>query len=725
MNIPQYNQQYQTDRTAQGYVSQNVPHEAFLNKSNISKQVAYASRAMSDYFDDIKKQQEEDETNKIVELGNQYDMFRNTALYDKDTGYYNTTGKNAIDGYENIQTQLNDKKNSIIEECNLSEKGKAKLENTLQTKIINDFKGLNNHVKKNDIVYKQTVLNDTLDINNQKAVQDRYNPDLINSRLADINNAVSVYSSALGYDDVTKSALIKSNTENLHVSVLNQYIADGDKNALDTASNYLEKHKNDISAENYTKISNSLNISKEKLARERDKEEERRIADDIFSKAQSEEEALNIASQIDKVETSDAVIGRLKIKYSDKKRFENQQQADMLNNFYVEANRRIESGEPLSYDMINPNLAAETQLGLKNFVDKSGNPETDNLTWENLYDMRVNNAQGFASMDLYKYRGFLSESDFRYFLKEQEDIKNGNFYSNIKDDDKMINAALTSLKLNGNTSWFGKTAKNKDIAYSEIRTFVREFEARKGRSITDTELQNFISDLGYKGSDGVPIYKELERGMREKVNFIKDVTNDFVYYSKKHNGQMPSNEEKEKIIKYRLAKKVEEKKTKAEQIISNYTNNAQTFRDISNTVPKPNEQKILTSFADNDVPRLSKELGLDLRVTSRYRNDPKSKHGQGRALDIGLARFNNQQILQVYDKLIKEPKVYKLGCSDPNVLAKYGHDKSKTNYNPKIVDETDYDRKHGTNHVNHVHVTLYNDKDYMNIAQNDNGIYRI
>lgn len=725
MKVPEYSQQYKTDRTPQAYVSNSVPYQAFRSGADISRNVAFASRAISDAIDDINKAKEDQEKNKIIECSNIFDNFADTTLYNKDNGYYTTVGKNAVDNYEATWTSLEDKMNSIVEESNLSVKGKEQLANILTSKKQNYYQGLNNHYRKNDLIYKKTVLEDSLNINTQKAVFDRNDDNLINIRVKDVQNLISAYASMLGYDEETEKLMTKANTESLYVSVLNQLIADDTQESIQKATAFLEKNKNNISAQNYTDISTKLNRATESLKNKRNKEEERILANKIFSTAKDEEEALQIASKIENVETSDSVTGRLKVLYSDKKRFENQKEADRLNNFYTEANRRIESGEALSYDMIDPDIAPDTKLSLKNYIDKLGNPETDNQIWEDLYDMRINNAQGFSSMDLYKYRGYLSESDFRYFLKEQENIKTGNFYTNIKDDDKMINAALKEMKLDRNTSLFGMTAKIKDISFSEIKSFVREFEARKGRSITDNELKNFISDLGYKGSDGVPLYKEIERGMRERTNFIKDVTNDFVYFAKKHNGQMPSNEEKEKIIKYRLEKKQEEKKTRAQQIISNYTKNAQTFRNISNTVPKPNEQKILTSFAEEDIPQISKKLGFNLRITSRYRNDPKSKHGQGRALDIGLADQSNEKRIKIYGELLAHPKVYKLGCSDTNILAKYGHDKSKTNYNPKIVDERQYDKIHGTNHVNHVHVTLYNDKDYINEVQKDNGIYRI
>lgn len=193
--------------------------------------------------------------------------------------------------------------------------------------------------------------------------------------------------------------------------------------------------------------------------------------------------------------------------------------------------------------------------------------------------------------------------------------------------------------------------------------------------------------------------------------------NDFTYYQTKHNGEMPSDEEKMKIITNRLNMKAQEKKTQAQQNIDNVKTNATTMRNIAYTSPKPNEQKILTYFADNQIPTLSKQLGVRLTVTSRYRNQTGSKHAEGRAADVSMSEHNAQNRIRIYEKLLALPTVQAIGTSDPNILAHF-------NGNPKIVDERKYDRQHGTNHVNHAHVTLFNMHTTTKPKVATNGVYR-
>lgn len=177
--------------------------------------------------------------------------------------------------------------------------------------------------------------------------------------------------------------------------------------------------------------------------------------------------------------------------------------------------------------------------------------------------------------------------------------------------------------------------------------------------------------------------------------------NDFVYYQNQHNGQMPPNEEKYKIIQRRVYQKAQEKRTEAQNVVNSYTSNAITMRNIAYTKPKPNEQKVLTYFADNQIPTIGNNLGLKLTVTSRYRNQAGSYHSQGRAADVSMSEHSAKNRIRIYERLLALPTVQAIGTSDPTILAHFSG-------NRKIVDERQYDRQHGTNHVNHAHVTLIN-----------------
>ena len=232
------------------------------------------------------------------------------------------------------------------------------------------------------------------------------------------------------------------------------------------------------------------------------------------------------------------------------------------------------------------------------------------------------------------------------------------------------------------------------------------------------EIQNIINSLGYKNKDGIKTYKVLEKGMAEKTGFIKDIVNDFVYYQNQHNGELPSDDEKFKIIQKRIEQKQQEKRGTAQQKAITYDYNAQIFKNISNTAAKPNEQKVLTYFADNQIPQTEKDLGLKLTVTSRYRNQAGSHHSEGLAADVSMSEHNINNKIRIYEKLLAMPNVYRLGTSDVNILTHFAGNK-------KIVDERKYDMQHGTNHTNHVHVTLLNPNTQVVNNDTKNKQYRL
>lgn len=646
------------------------------------------------------------ERTKGMEFNNAIEQWKQTNLLDKETGYFSKQGADASGKSGEVMQNYDDFVSDWFEQHKVSKFTQAQLQDIASRKRTNILGNTTQHDLQETNRWADTE--GKLGIENaiSNIVAERNNPENIELQLQNIK-AITEWKGGLKKQDTQTIQLeTRDNISQALCSILDTKLQEDPKDA----KTFFEKYKEEINSNLHSKYLNAINQEERKY-------QSRDMAQEIVSKAANEQEAIKAAEAIEDVDMSDAVLSRVKRHYSEQEHFKNLQEKESLNNFYNKAVQAAQTGGTLSYDDIPDDLDPDVKLSLMNYVNKNGQPETDDQIWETLYSKSVNDAQGFVNEDLNKYRGFLSDSEYKSFLKRQEEIKSGKFYTTIKDDDKKIDAALKAMGLGGNTSVFGLTGKNKDIAYSEIRALTRDFEARKGRKITDAELENITKSLGYKGKDGVQLYKQLEKGMREKVGFTRDVMNDFVYYQSTHNGAMPSDEEKMKIINNRLNMKVQEKKTQAQQNIDNRKSNATTMRNIAYTQAKPNEQKILTYFADNQVPTLSKQLGIKLTVTSRYRNQAGSKHAEGRAADVSMSEHNAQNRIKIYERLLALPTVQAIGTSDPNILA---HFKG----NSKLVDERTYDRQHGTNHVNHAHVTLYNINAGNGNKVATNGVYR-
>lgn len=697
--VPEFSRETRLNGTALPYEHYNLTDDMFGGSQ------AKATMKMSEGFGELankalKLSEQIDET-KMVEMSNKLSQWEENNLYNKDTGYYYMNGKDAVGKSTEVMKNFDEFVNDYKSQNRVSFKNQARMDSIIAAKKARITQGVNAHDFQQTTAWAETEGKTGIDNAIKGMINSRNNPQEMNTHLDSALKIVDWQGGLQKLDADTINAKKQEIKSNAYSAVLESYIGEGSLKA----GEYFNQHKNEINPKLHAKYIASIKSEEMKY-------NARTTATNIIASAKDEEDAIKKAENIKDVNLSDMVVSRIKRHYSDEQHYKDLEQKNALNSFYNKAVEAAQNGTSLSYDDIPNILDPQDKLSLMNYVNKSGQPEDDGEIWESLYDMSVNNAQGFVKEDLNKYRGFLSDSQYQSFKKKQEEIKAGKFYSNIKDDDEMIKSALKSIGLSSD-------GKQKS-AFSEIRALTREFEARKGRKITDEELQNITNSLGYKGDDGVQLYKKLEKGMAQRVGFTKGVMNDIAYYQSKHNGEMPSDAEKYKIINNRLNKQVQENKTYAQQLIDNRKTQAVTMRNIAYTVPKPHEQKVLTYFADNQIPTISKQLGIKLTVSSRYRNQQGSHHAEGRAADVSMSEHNIKNRIKIYEKLLALPTVQALGTSDPNILAHFAG-------NRKIVDERKYDRQHGTNHVNHVHVTLIN----ANPAKPNNGtklsnnIYRL
>lgn len=680
--VPLYNREEKLNGAARPYEHYNLngytfgqgQAQALGNMGNAFQRIAIAANHISDTI----------ERTKGIEFNNAIEKWKQEKLLDKENGYFVKQGADAAGQSAAIMQDYDDFVANYKKEHKATRFTNKIYDDISTRKRTSILDNVTAHDLKQTNIYAETEGKLGIDNAITNIVAERNNPENIQTQLDNIKQITQWKGAIQNKDSHSIKAETRENISKALCSILDVKIQENPQDA----KAFFEEHKNEIKSDLHARYINIID-------REDRKYQARDLANQIIINSASEQDAIIAAEKIDDVDMSDAVLSRVKKHYAQEEHFKNLEEKEALNNFYNLAIQSEQTGQGLSYDDIPDNLDPQVKLSLMNYINKNGQPDTDDETWETLYKMSVNDAQGFAKEDLNKYRGFLSDSEYKSFLKRQEEIRTGKFYTQIKDDDKKIDAALKTMGLNGTNTFFGITGNNKDIAYSEIRAMVREFEARKGRAITDTELENITNSLGYKGEKGVQLYKQLEKGMREKVGFIRDVMNDYTYYQSKHNGEMPSDEEKLKIINNRLNMKLQEQNT---ELV-----NSLEYR-IHNTQAKPNETKELTYYADKYLPQLSNELGVKFTIVEGGRYRPangsyKSHHTTGEAADVSMSEHNVNTRLRFIESQLKNPQVKKIGTSDPNILAKYGT-------NPKIEDERKFDKQHGTNHVNHAHITL-------------------
>lgn len=671
--VPSFKRETTLNATNKPYMNVNVNGDMFGanvaqavgNMGDAAKGVVNAALRIQDTIDDA----------KFLELSNNIDKWEQDNLYDKENGYYYKMGKDAVGKSPEVMKNYDD----FIEQYKAENIISPHLQRRIDDLATKKRSRISYNVNRHD--FNQT--GEWARLEGKKAtdnailgmVHARNNPDEMNIQLANGLQALEWQGKTQQLDSDTIDGMKKDFKSISYCAVLDSMLQEGSLEAR----NFYEKHKKDITPNAQAKYIGAIRNMEIKY-------EARDTANDIIASTSSLEEAVKKAEKIKDIDLSDRVVSHINRHYREEEQFKNEAEKQALDGFYNTVVQKMQTGENISYDDIPDNIDARTKLSLMNYVNQNGQPETDNEVWETLYDMSVNNAQGFAKEDLNKYRGFLSDGEYKSFVKKQQDIQDGKFYTQIKDDDKMIDAALKTIGLD--------RGKKNDVAYSEIRSLVRELEARKGRKITDDELSNIVNSLGYKDG-GVQLYKQIEKGMASRTGFVRDVMNDFAYYQSKHNGELPPDDEKMKIINKRITT------TTLEQ--NQELNNSLQYQ-IQRTQAKPNETKELTYYADSYLPKLGNEMGVRFTIVEggRYRapnGKYKSNHSKGTAADVSMSEHSVKTRLDFIEKQLANPQVKKIGTSDPNILAKYGK-------NPKIEDERNFDKQYGTNHVNHAHITL-------------------
>lgn len=114
----------------------------------------------------------------------------------------------------------------------------------------------------------------------------------------------------------------------------------------------------------------------------------------------------------------------------------------------------------------------------------------------------------------------------------------------------------------------------------------------------------------------------------------------------------------------------------------------------------------LRQIANKFTPQVGQELGVNLKITSRYRpptaQNYKSYHSEGRALDISMSEHSPETQIKIVESYLNNPLVQAIGTSNKEILK---HFKNSAHKN-KLKDESEFDKRHKTNHLNHIHITV-------------------
>lgn len=604
---------------------------------------------------------------KLIEFSNELQQYEQDNIRD---GYYKTSGKDAMGGSTKVMEDWGKNGENLLGKYNFKGYNQARAKDILLGYTAHIQKGVEAHDFQETERWNNSVYDNAYENAFKNASFFRHDPDGQARNFKNLNTLIENDQRYQNLDPELK-AIYKANLEGkMYESILDSMIGE---NSL-AAKEYFESNKDKFPAAKQADYIAKINNMENKYY-------SRTIADEIFMNSQDEKEALEKAEAIEDVDLSDSVQSRIRQKYSQDRRLKEQAQGDLIDNFTNSAVDKFKKGEQITIEDIPEGLDGKHYLQAKEqleHLNKVGDFITDPDTETQLWYTASNDAERFKTLNLAQYRMNLSKDDYDALVKRQQQIQKGDFYTIIKDNDstKKYIEQISGIK------------KDDKILYNEYQGMVRALEQKYGRSATEIEKENILKYLG-TNKDG---YKLLERGVREEANFYKNIANKISYYSARHNGDMPPEAEVYQWIKEDTLKYYDKK----------YSNMQSR---INSTMQKTGETKTLTYMADVETPKIAKDLDLKITVTSRYRQPNgryKSHHSSGTAMDVSMSEHSKEDRLRIVGEYLKRPNVKAIGTSDLELIKKYGKDK-------KIKDERNFDSQFGTNHVNHIHITLIDD----------------
>ena len=694
--VPQYHREVSAQLTPTPEIRVQTNGDMF--GENVYKAQANLGKAAGDFLDGMIAIKERIDNTKILELANRNAEWEQQNLYDKDNGYLYKFGKDAYGQSESLLKNYDQYMNDYISKSGFSPAAKRRAQETatrLRSRVMYE---VTRHDFQQGVEWSKNEAQ-TAQINYlNTAVNFRNNPEEINKAIQSGYQAIEMQGEIQHLDSTAINLQKMKYRSDVHEAVFSALLGEGSLEA----GRYLEAHKNEIDP---AKLPHYISAAKN----EEMKYQARSIADNLFLTSANEEEALKKAEAIEDINLSDSVAQRVRQKYSLKRRLEEQQQADLIDNYINSAVQKIQNGEIVTEDDIPQGLDGKHYLQAKHqldYINQFGDTRTEADTYTQLWYTASYDAQRFKDMDLSLYRLSLSQKDYDALTKRQQAIQKGDYFTT------MTNSGAVEKYIEQVTGLSG----NKEVkVFEQYQNMVREHELRTGRKVTDIEKEQFLKYLGTDNNN----YKKIEQAMKDNADFHKELSNKINYYQARHNGDLPDTDMVNQWIR---EQSIEYKSGKYAALKENA---------IRNTVKIANEQITLTNFADNYVPDLSKKVGAQLNVTSRYRaanGKYTSRHSEGRALDIGYTSKDGKQLtlnqkIKTIEEVLQRPDVEKIAISskdaDGKAILQYMMKHYGKKYGSKIQDMNikdangkTRDENLGTNHTNHLHITLYKDNTF-------------
>lgn len=693
--IPQYNRSVAPQNTPYAYESANLNGDMFgVNVAQAQKRFGDAALNVADGIATLKAQYDR---TKILESSNLIAKWANENLYDKDNGYFNKTGKEAMGKSPELLDSYDKYTDSLVGKSGLSIGNQQKLRSIIAEKRLGYERQIEEHDKKQSDAWQDAVFVDSINIIQSDMNKNRNNPTEMEKQLANFNVVFDNYAQIKGWDKDPETYNIKKKAgiSALKASTLDAYLAEGSLKARD----FFKENEQYFTPEQRNQYAAKIHLEEVNY-------NARTTAQNLMG--MSTTEAYKYIDSIQNLDERNATENEYNRLLRHQETIQKQIDAQQSQQIMQEVYSAFENGEDVSSIMRKVNISdmsLEQKEKIYNNIKTMQELEGAGNNWADyniLLDMATYNNEEFKQINPANYS--LTKEQYNKIVEMQRNAST-NQYTPETEMRKQLNG------FTGFNIFQTSDGLKADEYRGEVVRFLSKVERMQGKAFdfqNKQQLKAIMEGFNYKDPNAVnkniDETKELFARAKKHGEAYDLMAREYMLF-KGQNKREPSPEEIYEMAK-RSYNTIENNWKKRNM---GKLNNAQgVYQSVGSTRAKKGETKVLTYYADKRIPEISRELGIPLPVTSRYRAGDNGGHGKGRKVDIGVINLNGAQRARAFERLLSEPAIASIGTSDPALLKRYNNPK-----NPKIRDLRNYDAEYKKshpnttmNHINHMDISL-------------------
>ena len=666
VRIKQYQQQVEAKPVAHEYLKADT-------QGAFGEQLANAYVSLGESVQNVQhavlRYNDQQNRTKALELSNELYRWEEEKLHSKD-GYYNQFGRNASGKAQAYIDDFDNYARTKAKELGLDGLGSQQyVEFVINQRKEKISRGIMAHDLKQTQEAEKNEAGLLLQNLQNSAIEYRNNDFELDKNLKDIKKASNIYGKTSNLDDSQIQLLELGNVSDTLAKVINSALSEG---SLRAGALY-EKYKDQLTPDMKVKLGDAVNNLNNKYTA-------RDFAQSCFSSGLTEQQAFERAYTDTNIESRDSKIAAVNFLYGTRERLEKEQYQKIMDDTL---NKIVQTQNP---DDIPADLKPADRKKLLKYCINGGT--SDGMTYNELFEMSYENADNFAKLNLNQYALNMSDSQLKQLQELQHKISEHGYTTFEMSDVKEV----------ANQFGFLSGVKKDELA-DVMNTYVNAEERRRGRKLYDKETSTHTDEyaqrmewFAYQDKDGKNrTYDIIKNFTADKEEFYDKIASGVLYYAKV-NRKMPDAKAFNDIV-YTWAYKL---KNKEKEGIIQYTKNTQGLKPA-------------TVEVSNSVIGLYNAVGLkNIQPTSAFRAGDPQYHGKGEAVDFPMANpsVTTQQKIQLVQGLVALNQYYniKVGTSDPVILNAF---KSHVGGEGKLIQNlTSYDSSHGTNHTDHIHITV-------------------